>query len=56
MTTENYYVDPVDRAKFESLYPEDQAFYSADGGTPDLDDPYIAARAPNGGIPAAELE
>jgi hypothetical protein len=56
MTTENYYVDPVDRAKFESLSPEDQAFYSADGGTPDLDDPYIAARAPNGGIPAAELE
>lgn len=56
MAIENPYVDPVDRAKFESLSPEDQAFYSAEGGAPDLDDPYIAARAPNGGIPAAELE
>ena len=56
MAIENPYVNPVDRAKFESLSPEDQAFYAEGGGTPDLDDPYIAARAPNGGIPASEIE
>ena len=47
----------ADAEKFARLSPEDQAWYTKGGGKPDLNDPYIAARAPNkgklGAAPAA---
>lgn len=39
----------ADAEKFARLSPEDQAWYTKGGGKPDLNDPYIAARAPNKG-------
>ena len=47
----------ADAEKFARLSPEDQAWYTKGGGKPDLNDPNIAARAPNkgqlGAAPAA---
>ena len=45
----NPYTTPADRAKFDSLSPEDQEWYTRGGQKPDLSDPYIAMRAPNKG-------
>jgi hypothetical protein len=39
----------ADAEKFARLSPADQAWYTKGGGKPDLNDPYIAARAPNKG-------
>lgn len=39
----------ADAEKFARLSPEDQAWYTKGGGKPDLNDPNIAARAPNKG-------
>lgn len=39
----------ADAEKFARLSPADQAWYTKGGGRPDLNDPYIAARAPNRG-------
>lgn len=39
----------ADAEKFARLSPADQAWYTKGGGMPDLNDPYIAARAPNKG-------
>ena len=43
----------ADAAKFAAMSPEDQAWYTRGGGKPDINDPYIAMRAPNKGKPAA---
>ncbi len=43
----------ADAEKFARLSPEDQAWYTKGGGAPDLNDPAIAARAPNKGQLAA---
>ena len=45
----NPYTTPEDRAKFDSLSPADQEWYTRGGQKPDLNDPYIAMRAPNKG-------
>jgi hypothetical protein len=37
----------ADAAKFAAMTPADQAFYTQGGGNPDINDPYIAMRAPN---------
>ena len=43
----------ADAAKFAAMTPADQAFYTQGGGKPDINDPYIAMRAPNKGKPPA---
>lgn len=50
----NPYTTPEDRAKFDSLSPADQEWYSRGGQKPDLSDPYIAMRAPNKGKAVAK--
>lgn len=43
----------ADAEKFAKLSPQDQSWYTKGGSKPDLNDPYIAARAPNKGKPVA---
>jgi hypothetical protein len=49
----NPYKDPAQAAKFAAMSPADQAWLTKGGGVPDINDPYILARAPNKGKPAA---
>ncbi len=42
----------ADAEKFAALDPKDQAWLTKGGGKPDINDPYILARAPNKGKPA----
>ena len=43
----------ADAEKFASLTPQDQEWLTRGGGVPDINDPYILARAPNKGQPQA---
>lgn len=50
----NPYTTPEDRAKFAAMSPEDKEWYTRGGQVPDINDQYIAMRAPNKGRPVAQ--
>jgi len=47
----NPYSTEADRAKFDAMTPQDQAWLTASGGVPDINDEFILNRAPNKGQP-----
>ena len=46
---DNPYTSPADREKFDMLTPQDQAWLTAGGQRPDINDEFILNRAPNKG-------
>jgi hypothetical protein len=50
----NPYTTPEDRAKFAAMSPEDKEWYTRGGQVPDINDQYIAYRAPNKGRAVAQ--
>lgn len=49
-----YAANPKQAEIYAAMSPEDKAWATKGGGRPDLTDPYIAARAPNGFKPVAK--
>lgn len=47
----NPYKTESDRAKFDAMTPQDQAWLTSGGGAPDINDEFILNRAPNKGQP-----